>query len=122
MSSTPILYAILLTSIGMFASQPVDAVEPLPIGTIQLRMDPTDAAVLVRKDSYDKSSFAVTLIDGDKELPGRIKTMGSSSLTMDKRSFYVKLDKGLKWHCQSRISLNGMGSDPTLMRNRLVWE
>jgi len=48
--------------------------------------------------------------------------MGSSSKLMKKRSFYVKLAKGSKWHGQRRLSLNGMGSDPSMMRNRLVWE
>ncbi len=93
---------------------------PLTIGTIHLRMDPTDAQVIMRKDAFDKSSFPVTLIDGDQQLDGRIKVSGSSSRSLEKRSLYLKLNKGLKWHGQSRFSLNAMGSDPTLMRNRIV--
>lgn len=96
--------------------------EALTIGTIPLRMDPTDGAVLLRKDVRDKSSFAVTLIDGERQLSGRVKTSGSSSRSRAKRSLYVKLDKPGKWQGQSRISLNGMGSDSTQMRNRIVWD
>ena len=110
---------ILITTALLIVSSTTDA-EPLAIGSIHLRMDPTDAKVLVRKDPYDKSSFAVTLIDGNKQLNGRIKVIGSSSRTLEKRSLYIKLDKGLKWHGQSRIALNALGSDPTLMRNRIV--
>src|SRR5512145_2391595 len=122
MSPLSILRSTLVTLTVVFGSSYAYASDALPIGTIQLRMDPTDAAVLLRKDRYDKSSFAVTVIDGDRKLTGRIKTSGSASRSFEKRSFTIKLDKGLKWHGQSRISLNGMGSDLTLMRNRMVWD
>ncbi len=122
MRSPVSLLCCLLTISGLTLCVPAATATPLNIETINLRMDATDAAVLVRKDPHDKSSFAVTLIDGANQLPGRIKTMGSSSQLMDKRSFYVKLAKGSKWQGQRRLSLNGMGSDPTQMRNRLVWE
>lgn len=122
MSPLTIMRSILIVIMVAVGSSYVYAADTLPIGTIQLRMDPTDAAVLLRKDRFDKSSFAVTVIDGDQQLTGRIKTSGSASRSFEKRSFTIKLDKGLKWHGQSRISLNGMGSDLTLMRNRMVWD
>ncbi len=122
MRSLAPLLSCLLTLSGLTLCVPAATAKPLSIETISLRMDSTDAAVLLRKDPNDNSSFPVTLIDGENKLPGRIKTGGSSSQLMEKRSFYVKLDKGLKWHGQRRLSLNGMGSDPSLMRNRLVWE
>ena len=112
----------ILSGTFLLCSATFSAADPLSIGTIQLSMDPTDAEVILRKDRFDKSSFPVTLLDGDKQLPGRIKTSGSASVNMEKRSFTIKLAKGLKWHGQSRISLNGMGSDPTMMRNRIVWD
>jgi hypothetical protein len=114
--------SILIVIMAAVGSSHAYATDTLPIGTIQLRMDPTDAAVLLRKDRFDKSSFAVTVIDGDQQLNGRIKTSGSASRSFEKRSFTIKLDKGSKWHGQSRISLNGMGSDPTLIRNRMAWD
>lgn len=122
MSRTAVFHPFLLVVALLLSAAQLHAASALPIGTIQLRMDPTDAAVLLRKDPYDKSSFAVTLLDGERELKGRIKVTGSSSRSMKKRSLYVKLEKGSKWNGQSRISLNGMGSDPSLMRNRLVWD
>ncbi|HEY0722296.1 MAG TPA: CotH kinase family protein [Gammaproteobacteria bacterium] len=114
-STVPVI-ALLLASCSLFAA------EHVPIGEIYLQMDSTDAQVLVRKDRYDKSSFAVTLIDGETRHKGRIKILGSSSRMMDKRSFSIKLGKGDKWQGSSRISLNAMATDPTLLRNWMTWQ
>ncbi len=108
--------------VGLLGCAPVLATGELAVGEIHLQMDRTDAEVLVRKDRYDMSSFAMELVDGARHHAGRIKVLGSSSRMMDKRSFYLKLAKGEKWQGQSRISLNAMASDATLLRNWLTWQ
>ncbi|HEY0634590.1 MAG TPA: CotH kinase family protein [Gammaproteobacteria bacterium] len=101
---------------------PLVAGAAIPIGEIHLQMDNTDAQVLMRKDRYDTSSFAVVLVDGATRHKGRIKVLGSSSRTLDKRSLYIKLGKGEEWRGDSRLSLNAMASDATLLRNWLTWQ
>lgn len=93
----------------------------IPIDTLALEMDARDARVLFRKDPYDKSSFPVTVRDGAAALRGRIEVKGSFTRQTKKKSLLIKLDGG-QWRGQSRISLNGMGTDASMMREWLSWE
>ncbi|MGQ0585845.1 MAG: CotH kinase family protein [Gammaproteobacteria bacterium] len=93
----------------------------IPIDELAIEMDATDARVLFRKEPYDKSSFKVTVRDGDQALAGRIEVKGSFTRQTRKKSVLIKLDDG-KWRGGSRISLNGMGSDGSMMREWLSWE
>ena len=96
----------------------------VPIDTLELEMDARDARVLFRKDPYDKSTFpvAVRAAPGPQGLlRGRIEVKGSFTRQTRKKSLLIKLDDG-RWQGQSRISLNGMGTDASMMREWLSWE
>jgi hypothetical protein len=94
----------------------------VPVDTLALEMAPRDADVLFRKDPFDKSSFPVVVLGDDgARLPGRVEVKGSFTRQTGKKSVLIKLDDG-KWRGQSRISLNGMGTDGTMMREWLNWE
>lgn len=93
----------------------------VPIDTLELEMDARDASVLFRKDPYDKSTFPVAVRDAAGVLRGRIEVKGSFTRQTRKKSLLIKLDGG-RWQGQSRISLNGMGTDASMMREWLSWE
>lgn len=121
MSLNSCLCTALITITALIACTAAPASTP-SVGEIHLQMRPLDGEVLVRKDIYDKSSFAVKVLEGEQPLAGRIRILGSSSRQMTKRSFTIKFDKGTTWRGQTRLSLNAMASDPSLLRNWLSWE
>lgn len=90
--------------------------------TFSLRMEPMDADVLFKKDIYDTSSFPVRMEDGEQLLTGRIEVKGSFTRRFPKKSLLLKLDKGQTWQGTRRISLNAMGTDPSMLREYLVWD
>lgn len=115
-----------LALLAALALGPAAAAAPagVPIDTLAIEMDARDARVLFRKDPYDKSTFPVTVRtteEGSVPLRGRIEVKGSFTRMTPKKSLLIKLDGG-QWHGQSRISLNGMGTDGSMMREWLSWE
>lgn len=97
------------------------------IDTIHLTMDELDAEVIFRKEYNDKSSFPVTVIStGNQQLTGRVKVSGSLSRRFLKKNLLIKLDKGQKWPTngqgQSRISLDAMATDGSLLREWIAWQ
>jgi len=120
------LIAVLLGALStMLVAGPAAAAEPaVAIDALAIEMDARDADVLFRKDPYDKSSFPVTVRpteEGSVRLHGRIEVKGSFTRLTPKKSLLIKLDDG-KWRGSSRISLNGMGTDGSMMREWLSWE
>jgi hypothetical protein len=114
----------LLAALAAGPARPAGAPPAIPIDALAIEMDARDARVLFRKDPYDKSSFAVTVRPaeaGSVPLHGRIEVKGSFTRQTGKKSLLIKLDDG-KWRGSSRISLNGMGTDATMMREWLSWE
>ena len=114
----------MLALLALLASAPAPAADAIAIDTLAIEMDARDARVLFRKDPYDKSSFPVTVRpteEGSAPLHGRIEVKGSFTRQTGKKSLLIKLDDG-KWGGGSRISLNGMGTDGTMMREWLSWE
>jgi len=94
----------------------------VPVDALALEMKARDADVLFRKDPFDKSSFPATVLAEDgARLRGTVEVKGSFTRQTGKKSLLIKLDDG-KWHGQSRISLNGMGTDVTMMREWLNWQ
>jgi hypothetical protein len=96
----------------------------IPVDTLDLEMDARDARVLFRKDPYDKSAFrvAVRVAPGAEGLlRGTVEVKGSFTRQTPKKSLLIKLDGG-QWRGASRISLNGMGTDPSMMREWLSWD
>jgi len=113
----------LLALLAALAAFPV-AGEEIAVDTLAIEMDARDADVLFRKDPYDKSAFKVAVRTGEgaRELArGTIEVKGSFTRQTKKKSLLIKLDGG-KWRGASRISLNGMGTDPSMMREWLSWE
>lgn len=99
------------------------AAEDVPLDRLALEMRPKDADVLFRKYPYDTSSFAVTLVDDDgTRRPGRVEVKGRSSRLVPKKGPLIKLAPGHEWRGQSRISLNALSTDPTMMREWLAWD
>jgi hypothetical protein len=94
-----------------------------PIDALEVEMDARDARVLFRKDPYDKSAFPVTVRseEGSVRLRGTVEVKGSFTRQTEKKSLLIKLEGGT-WRGQSRISLNGMGTDASMMREWLSWE
>lgn len=93
------------------------------VETLRLEMDPRDAEIVFRKDKNDTSTFAVTVVmDDGRRLPGRIGTKGGFTQGFAKKPLLIKLDKGHAWFGQSRISLNAMSVDRSLMREWLAWD
>lgn len=113
--------AAALALAALLAAGAAPGAEPVPIDTLELEMDARDARVLFRKDPYDKSSFPVTVRTERGPLRGRIEVKGSFTRQAGKKSLLIKLDDG-RWRGQSRISLNGMGTDASMMREWLSWE
>ena len=110
---------VAVLALGPAAAAPAGGI---PIDTLAIEMDARDARVLFRKDPFDKSTFAVTVRPEQGEaLKGRIEVKGSFTRMTPKKSLLIKLDGG-KWRGSSRISLNGMGTDGSLMREWLSWE
>jgi hypothetical protein len=111
-----------LALLAALAAGPAAAAGPgVPIDVLALEMDARDARVLFRKDPYDKSSFPVTVRTEQGALHGRIEVKGSFTRQTPKKSLLIKLDDG-QWRGGSRISLNGMGTDGSMMREWLSWE
>jgi hypothetical protein len=113
--------AALALAAALAAAGPAAADGAPAIDTLEIEMDARDARVLFRKDPYDKSTFPVTVRTAQGPLRGRIEVKGSFTRQTEKKSLLVKLDGG-QWRGQSRISLNGMGTDPSMMREWLSWE
>jgi hypothetical protein len=114
-----------LALLAALSAAPALAAEPpVPIDTLAIEMDARDADVLFRKDPFDKSAFRVTVRpteEGSVRLHGSIEVKGSFTRMTAKKSLLIKLDDG-KWRGSSRISLNGMGTDGSMMREWLSWE
>jgi len=91
------------------------------ISDIDVTMDRTDAEVLFLKDPKDKSSFAARFNIGGEKLRGRIKSYGSSTRSLRKKSIILKF-KGKKWQGYKKVSLRSMGSDGSMMREWIAWE
>lgn len=109
---------IAVLALGPAAAAPPDGI---PIDSLVLEMDARDARVLFRKDPFDRSSFPVTVRpEQGKPLRGRVEVKGSFTRLTPKKSLLIKLENG-KWRGQSRISLNGMGTDHSMMREWLSW-
>ena len=113
-----------LALLAALALGPAVAAAPagVPIDALAIEMDARDARVLFRKDPYDKSTFPVTVrTEQGEALRGRIEVKGSFTRMTPKKSLLIKLDGG-KWRGASRISLNGMGTDGSMMREWLSWD
>lgn len=89
---------------------------------VHLEMDALDAQVLFRKDAFDQSTFPVSLVADGERLDGRIEVLGSFSRRFLKKSVLIKLDKGKEWQGSRRISLDGMATDGSQMREHLAWD
>ena len=96
----------------------------ITVNRLALEMSRLDGEVLMKKDPDDDSSFPVTVVDpaDGKRLPGRVSVKGAFTRNMAKKSLLIKLDEGYKWHGGSRISLNAMATDGSLMREWLSWK
>ncbi len=93
------------------------------IHALHLTMDELDAEVIFRKEYNDKSSFPVTVIDtGDQKLTGRVKVSGSFSRRFNKKNLIIKLDNDQLWNGQKKISLDGMATDGSMLREWLAWQ
>lgn len=96
--------------------------DDIPLDTLALEMRPIDADVLFKKYAYDKSTFAVTVVEPDgTRLPGRIEVKGKSSRLVPKKGPLIKLDKPGQWRGNSRISMNALATDPSMIREWLAW-
>lgn len=94
----------------------------IEIAPVSIEMDPQDAEVIFKKEPFDKSSFPVTVVMGGQRFPGRVQVTGSLSRRFPKKSLLIKVDGGPNWQGSKRISLDGMGTDPTSMRDFLAWD
>ena len=95
----------------------------VPLDALAVEMRPIDADVLFKKYAYDKSTFAVTVVEPDgSRLPGRIEVKGKSSRLVPKKGPLIKLDKPGQWRGNGRISLNALATDPSMMREWLAWD
>lgn len=94
----------------------------IAVDVLHLEMDALDAEALFRKPPTDKSSFPVTLRDGERRLSGRVEVKGSFSRNFLKKSLLVMLPKGEEWNGHRRLALNAMATDPTQAREWLVWD
>jgi hypothetical protein len=94
------------------------------VDKLTLEMSRLDGEVLLRKDPNDDSSFPVTVVDpaDGKRLPGRVSVKGAFTRNLAKKSLLIKLDDGFKWKGGSRISLNAMATDGSMMREWLSWK
>lgn len=124
MRALPLLAALLAFPAAAQPPAPAGGANDIPVDSLAIEMDARDADVLFRKDPYDKSAFkvAVRTGEGPRDLVrGTIEVKGSFTRQTKKKSLLIKLDGG-KWRGASRISLNGMGADPSMMREWLSWE
>lgn len=97
--------------------------QKVPVDTLALEMDPVDADVLFKKYKYDTSSFPVAIVEpGGRRITGRIEVKGESSRLVDKKGPLIKLDPGMTWQGQSRLSFNALSTDPSMMREWLAWD
>lgn len=101
------------------AAAPAQGIE---IVDVFLEMNPRHADILMKKESYDRSSFAVTVRDGDAALPGRIEVKGSSSRFFRKKSLLVKMDGANLWRGHHRMVFNAMATDLSAMREWMSWD
>ena len=99
------------------------------VGAIYLTMDELDAEVIFRKEYNDKSSFPVSVIEArdpsqSLALTGRIKVSGSFSRRFKKKNLIIELENGQRSlkHGQSRISLDAVATDGSLLREWLAWQ
>ena len=113
----------ILLSVSVYLSSPaVQSAEEIPVLTLNLEMKARDADVLFKKDPYDRSTFAVSvLVDGER-LNGRVAVKGSFTRNFDKKSLKIKLNKGSEWRGQRTIALNAMATDASMMREWLAWD
>lgn len=112
----------LVSALLLAAALPVTAAE-LRVDELSLEMKPRDADVLFRKYYYDTSTFPVTVLEpGGGRLEGRIEVKGETARVFDKKPVLIKLESGGKWRGHSRISLNAMATDSSLIREWLSWD
>ena len=101
---------------------PAGAAETITIDELSLEMDARDADVLFKKYFYDTSTFPVTVVEPDgQRLTGRIEVKGETARVFAKKPVLIKLDKPHKWRGHSRISLNAMATDSSMIREWLSW-
>jgi len=113
----------LALALGLAACAARAAGGDIPLDALALEMRPIDADVLFRKYAYDKSTFAVTVVEPDgTRLRGRVEIKGKSSRLVPKKGPLIKLDKPGKWRGNGRISMNALATDPTMMREWLAWD
>ena len=98
-----------------------NAQKEVKVVDIDVSMNSTDATILFLKDPNDKSTFAADISIENQNFKGRIKSFGSSTRAMKKKSIILKI-KGGKWNGYKNISLNSMGSDGSMMRGWMAWE
>jgi hypothetical protein len=88
---------------------------------INVSMNNTSARVLFLKDPNDKSSFPADFKISGEKFSGRIKSFGSSTRALKKKSIILKI-KGSTWQGHKKLSLRSMASDGSLMREWMAWE
>lgn len=121
--SAALILTLVAAPVGAGARDAAPVGDEIPVDRLSLEMDPVDADVLFRKYPYDTSSFAVTVLgDGGSRLPGRVEVKGKSSRLVPKKGPLIKLAKPGLWHGQSRLSMNALATDPTMMREWLAWD
>ncbi len=98
-----------------------DTLDPVEFEVLWLHMKERDARVLFRKDPNDTSSFPVTVEEDGRTLRGRISVMGSFTRRFPKKSLLIRLPADQAWQGQTRIALDAMATDPSLMREWLAW-
>jgi len=94
----------------------------LPVKTLYVEMDAEDAEMLNKKPPHDKSSFATSVVENGVVHHGRIEVKGSSTRRFAKKSVLIKLDNNKTWEGYTRISLNSMATDASMMRDWLSME
>ncbi len=98
-----------------------NAQKEINIVEINVSMNRRDASILFLKDPNDKSTFAASFSLDEQEFNGRIKSFGSSTRALKKKSVILKI-KGAKWKGYQNIALKSMSSDGSLMREYMAWE
>ncbi|MDX8398330.1 MAG: CotH kinase family protein, partial [Mariprofundaceae bacterium] len=96
---------------------------PVSVEEINVTLTKEDLQSLERKDTYDRSTFAVNILHDKRKLRGTIQVLGSSTRLFNKKALRIKLDKeGGRWYGRRNIALQAMGSDKSMMRNFLSWK
>ena len=98
-----------------------NAQKKVVVEDINVSLNHTDAVVLFMKDPNDTSSFAARFEIGGQKLRGRIKSFGSSTRALRKKSIILKF-KGEKWQGYKKISMRSLASDGSLMREWVAWK